>query len=125
MVIDIDGILEDGSPRRDRAAPRRVLRWPRGSTVTIRLGVTSASGQPVNLTGATLELLVTRRSSGDAILKRVAASTSGSSATFEIDPGDASTLPAGKYAYSVRMMLDGRRDYLVQASELVIDLAPQ
>ena len=129
LVIDLVGVLEDGSVPSAGVPqnPRRTLSFPVGSDVTLRLALVTASGAAVPLAGGSLLFTLKKRfSDTDAQVSRAAALDAPSSglASFRFGPTDTKNLTSGQYAYDIWYTdSDGRRNAVVPTSPLILEPA--
>lgn len=104
MVIDLDGVLDDGTlpdPTSPAGEDRhRTIRLALGQSATIQLRVTNPSGQPAQTDGATATLAVKRRAFDSPAISKSAA-MAGNQATFALVPADTKLLETGHYVYDV------------------------
>lgn len=127
MIVDVAGVLEDGAPRSPNlpAGNASAISFPRGSTVSVRLRVTTPTGAPVDLGGGSLTLTVKKNAlqdRPDLIVAGVVAVALGKGyATFAIAPAGTRRLLPGRYAWDA-WFVDGasNRNAVVTASELVL-----
>lgn len=109
MNIEIIGVVEDGSPRNEQLAPwnpRRTLRLVKGTTLTLRLSLRTASGVPVDLAGANRSVVFTlKKHTGDdvAVQRIVASKVTGQlgRADVVLSASALRTAEPGRYVYDV------------------------
>lgn len=130
MVIDLLGIVEDGSPR-DPQLPgfaQKQVNIIAASSVTFRLTVVRADGTPVVLADdedLVLTLAISQSSYTSPLpnLKKqatLAPLVGINAATFALVPNDTKFVPPGRYVYAVWMTYDGVRNPIVPVSPFVI-----
>lgn len=133
MVIDLLGVLEDGSPRAAwvPANPRAALRLPRAGDVTVRVTVVRADGSPVDLTGKTVALTLVRTTRQEGVVPPGLQVTASGPATggppnvaaLALSSAQTKALEARRYVYDVWLNASGVRDVLVPLSECVVEPA--
>lgn len=111
MVIDLLGVVEDGSPADPSVPsnPRRAVSVVFGESVLIRLNVVNRSGQRRDLTNATITLSIKRAPSHEPVIEKQATIPgSDSDAEIAVDPSDYSQLRQGgeRLVYDV-FLVDG------------------
>lgn len=131
MVIDLLGIVPDGSTRDDLrvpANPRKRARLVQGSTLWFRLAIMTQGGVPVDLASdpaATLHLTIkkTARDTENKLLivGVLDPATGKNAATFAADPTATKYLDPGLYVYDVWLTYAGVRDCILPASQLHIE----
>lgn len=124
MVIDLVGLVEDGSAFATGVArnPRREIGVAQGQDVTIQVKVQTPAGQTVVLTGGSAVLTVKKHPADDTTLISKAAVISGDTATFTLAAADTkpSRMDSGRYTYDVWLTMGGKRDPVVPASGFVL-----
>ena len=130
MVIDLLGILEDGSPRSPLLPPfaQKQVNIVAASSATFRISVVCADGTPVALAedpALILTLAVSESSYMSPLpnLKKQAVLTplAGiNTATFSLSPGDTKFAPPGRYVYAVWMTYRNERNAVIPVSPFVI-----
>lgn len=130
MVIDLDGVLFDGTvptPPQPVPNPRVTLRWALGTTVTIRMTVRTGAGELVDLTAVATSLLLTvRKTIRDAL---PAFSTAGTvtpgagpgRAEFTVPSSATRLLDPGRFVYDVWLTRTSGRDPIVPLSPLILE----
>lgn len=124
MLISLTGILEDGSTRRSNVPSdaRTTINLPQGSDVVLSVKVVTPAGNPVDMTGAGTELLLTIKKNPTLyydwprIVKK--ATLAGNVGTFLIEPGDTHDWAAGRYYFDVWLTKGGNRDEVIPTSVL-------
>lgn len=126
MLLQLTGVLEDGSSRAEGSSvpfnPRKSIAFPLGTSLTIRLQVVTSEGTPV--VGGTVRLAAKKRASdgSPAFFKEV--SPLAASVDFVITPTDTKSLEAGRYVYDVwHIAGDGARNAVVPLSPLWLEPA--
>jgi hypothetical protein len=131
MVIDLIGVVPDGSTYDDLRVPsnpRKRARIIQGSSLAFRLTVVTQSGVPVDLAAdpsITLHLTI-KKTSWDAesrlLLTGSLDSAAGkNAATFAAAPAATKYLAPGLYVYDVWLTYMGVRDCILPASQLHIE----
>ena len=127
MLLALAGVLQDGSGPRPGPPenPRRTINVTQGSDVTIRLAVTTPSGQPVALAGGSLILSVKKRPpDSPAAVAKVGTflpAEGPNVASFALAPADTKNLVPGRYFYDVWLTLGGKRDPVVPPSPFLLE----
>lgn len=130
MVIDLLGILEDGSARDPLLPPftQKQVNIIAASSVTFRISVVRADGTPVVLADdpdLVLTLAVSESSylsplpnlKKQAVLDPLAGINA---ATFSMSPSDTKFTPPGRYVYAVWMTYRNERNAVIPVSPFVI-----
>jgi hypothetical protein len=131
MVIDLLGIVPNGSTHDDLRAPanpRKRATLVQGSTLAFRLKILTQDGVPVDLAAdpaATLYLTV-KKTARDTESKLLIVgvpdpSIGKNAATFSADPTATKYLDPGLYVYDVWLTYAGVRDCILPASQLHIE----
>lgn len=123
MVIDLTGVLEDGTPRSANVPvnPRRTLSFPLGTTLTINLRVVRPSGAVV--TGGTVAFTVKKKfsDSQSAISK---SATLADPTPITVAAADTKLLTPGAFSYDFwHTDGSGNRNAVVPLSPLYIEAA--
>ena len=121
MRIELTGVLEDGTPRRAGVPTdaRANINFLKGSDAEIIVTVVTPGGDPVDLTGAFTEILLTvkkRPEEDPPRIARAASSVAGNRATFIFVPADTRRLDAGLYTYDVWLTKGGARNSVIPLS---------
>lgn len=126
MVIDLVGILDDGSAYAPGIPlnPRKQLNIPKGGDVTIRLSVFTPNGEAVSLASpVALVLTVKNRPEDSAIFSRTP-TVVGTVASFAITPADMRQQEAGFYVYDIWLTdSGGKTNPVVPLSPLQLQAA--
>lgn len=131
MVIDLLGVVPDGSTPDDLRVPtnpRRRARLVQGSSLSFRLIVMTQGGVPIDLAAdpdVTLYLTI-KKTARDAESKLVIQGSldqarSKSAATFVALPAATKYLDPGLYVYDVWLTYWGVRDCILPASQLHVE----
>ena len=111
MVIDLLGVVEDGSPSDPSVPsnPRRAVSVVFGESVVIRLNVVTRSGQAYDLAGTTITLRIKRAPYHEPVIERGATVPgSDSHAEIVIAPSDYSQIrQAGERLIYDIFLVDG------------------
>lgn len=125
MVLNLIGVLEDGSPRSTGVPinPRQALSFPIGSSVTLNLRVVTADGKsaPAGIVTWTLK----KRPEDTSRVFAKTATLSGGNASFTVDPADTKRFEAGQYVYDVwhAATVGGARNPVVPLSPFRLEAA--
>ena len=123
MVIDLTGILDDGSDRSQQlpSGLRRALEVPVGISATIRLNGVSVGNVPLKLTSGTVLFTLKQTFLDQTPLLKIAGtavSTEGPSRiNFSILPANTKPIAPGRYVYDVRWVNGSSQDLLVPLSQ--------
>jgi hypothetical protein len=120
MLTRLTGLLNNGAPFRSGVSrdPRVTIEIPQGTDLEIQMRVVTPDGQAVPLDESGTELLLTIRKRSNQDWPRIikAASVSGTTGTFLIEPGDTHDWAPGQYAYDVWLTRNGARDAVISTS---------
>jgi hypothetical protein len=99
MILELTGVLEDGSVRGSRTPlnPRKTLDIPQGGSVTLRLRVVYADGTSV--VGGTVKWTLKKKSSDAPLLVKTA--TLAYSTDLTLVPADTKNWEPGYYVYDI------------------------
>lgn len=125
MVIDVIGIIEDGSPRGPNvpASARQSISIVQGADVVLRLKLVKSDGAPY--APSTGEYLWSFRKKNNGIrMRRSGVPTpniADGSVTFVLTGAETAALKAGIYIYDVWLTDGGVTDAVIPLSELVVE----
>lgn len=123
MVIDLTGVLENGTPRSTGVPenPRLALSFPIGSSVTLRLRVVLPSGQSAPA-GTVTWTLKKKPDDANKVFAKTATLAAGA-ASFSVLPADTKRFSAGLYVYDVWHEAAGVRNAVVPLSPFRLEAA--
>lgn len=127
MVINLVGLLEDGSPPTpSRFNPRTTLTIPLYSDATINVTVVTPSGASVPLAGTNMTLTVKKRPTDSVALVSKAGVYGSGQHVFTLAPVDTKQLTPGRYTFdAVLVQTIGvgvtRRSSVIPLSTLVLE----
>lgn len=124
MVINLTGLLDDGTPPRPgvQTDPRQTISFPRGSDVAIIATILTPGGALADLSGVgtTLQLTISKYDWQYPPYIVKLASIVGNIGTFTIAAADTKYLSAGQYNYDVWLTLGGKRDAVIPLSMMML-----
>lgn len=119
MIIDLLGLLEDGSPPTVGVPPenpRTTIRITRGQDVTIRLSVRNTSGSDVPLATGVVVMTVKKRPQDSKVFDKTATVN-----TITILPADTKNMDPGKWVFDIWLTKDGKRNPVIPLSTLILE----
>ena len=130
LVLDVIGVLEDGSLPRDPSVPlnpRRPLQVPLASSLTINARILKPNGSPVNLTGGSLTFTLKKKfSDQQPIVSRLGTLTAAAAgqASFQLVPVETKDLTPGHFVWDVWFTDSaGNRNAVIPTSPFVLEPA--
>lgn len=124
MVIDLQGLLEDGTPPTpDRFNPRKAISFCHGQDVSIRFQVRTPGGGGVPITDPTSLVLTVKKNPADSPLFKVTPTIVAGTPTFAITPANTKNLQPGTFVYDIWLTAGGKRDAVVPLSPLRLEAA--